>query len=425
LRDDRRQLKVTTQIEGAQLAAIPVPEPGLTPADMIARARALAPAIRADAPAAEKRGRYSEALHEQFRDAGFYRMLQPRYFGGYEFDIASFYRVIVEIATADPGIGWCLCLGAGHALQIGSYFEPEAQAEIFGSSGQFVAPLSIQGRESKPPCIARPDGDGYRVSGKWAYASGSPYSNFFMGGAQVGDNRDERIIVVVPRDSYEVLEDWGNVMGLKASGSNSVVIKDAWIPRNFTVPGLGPIDDGDTPGSRFHRNPMYAGQFMGFGAGELACSQVGAARAALAEFERIIKTSRPRFTPGVMKFEHHDWQRIFGLSMSMVQAAEAVLFRTGELYMEYSEAQVAGGDPFTPLKAWQLMGMQHQTTRLAWDAGLELFRAASTSNTGDGQPMQRFFRDLATFKNNGFHQPDFVAPEIARAYFGLPGEYLP
>jgi hypothetical protein len=72
----------------------------------------------------------------------------------------------------------------------------------------------------------------------------------------------------------------------------------------------------------------------------------------------------------------------------------------------------------------QMMGMHHQAIRLAWEAGLEFFRAASSSNALDGQPMQRFFRDLATFKNNATHQADFFAPEIARAYFGIPSAYV-
>lgn len=406
------------------IPAVPVPEPDLTPAEMIARAKALAPAVRADAPLAEKRGRYSEALHEQFRDAGFYRILQPRHFGGYEFSVATYFRIMVEIATADPGIGWCLTLGSGHALQIGSYYEPAVQARVFGPTGHFVAPLSLPGRESKPPCIAVPDGTGFRIKGKWPYASGSPYSTHLMGAAQVGDAVDTRVIVIVPREQCEVLEDWGNILGLKSSGSNSVVVDDAWVPGEFVLPleKFGPTENG-SPGSRFHGNPMYAGQFLGFGAGELTVSQVGAAKAALVEYERIIRTSRPRFAPGMMKFEHHDFQRIFGLAMSMILAAETLLVRSGELYVEYGAADIAG-DPFTPLKAWQLMGLQHQAIRLAWEAGLELFRAASSSNAVDGQPMQRFFRDLATFKNNAFHQADFVAPEIARAYFGLPGEIV-
>ena len=65
------------------------------------------------------------------------------------------------------------------------------------------------------------------------------------------------------------------------------------------------------------------------------------------------------------------------------------------------------------------MGIHHQVHRLAWEAGLEFFRSASSSNAVDGQPMQRFFRDLATFRNNATHQADFFAPQIAQAYFGL------
>jgi 3-hydroxy-9,10-secoandrosta-1,3,5(10)-triene-9,17-dione monooxygenase len=266
-------------VAAPQIPAVPVPEPHLTPDDMIERARALAPAVRADAPLAEKRGRYSEALHEQFRDAGFYRILQPRHFGGYEFDVPSYYRIMLEVTSADPGIGWCLTLGSGHALQVGSYFEPATQARIFGPTGHFVAPLSLPGHETKPPCVAVPDGSGYRVSGKWPYASGSPYSTHLMGAAQVGDDVQTRVIVVVPREDCTVLDDWGKILGLKGSGSNSVVVDNVWIPAEFALPleKFGPTGNG-TPGSRFHRNPLYAGQFMAFGAGELACSQVGAAR---------------------------------------------------------------------------------------------------------------------------------------------------
>jgi 3-hydroxy-9,10-secoandrosta-1,3,5(10)-triene-9,17-dione monooxygenase len=406
-------------------APLPVPEPNLTVDEMVDRAKSMKAAIRAEAPAAEKRGYYSAEMHETFRAAGFYRILQPRHFGGYEFDVPDYFRIMLEIGTADPGIGWGLTLGSGHALQIGSYFEPDVQAKIFGPDGHFVAPFSLPGRESKPPCVAAPDGDGFRISGRWPYASGSPYCTHFMGAAQVGANVDERVIVVVPRDQCEVLNDWGNILGLKGSGSNTVVIEDARVPADFVLPleKFGPGGNG-TPGSRFHRNPLYAGQFMGFAGGELAVSQLGAARASFEEYERIIRTSRPRFEPGQYKFEHYDFQRIFGTSMSTILAAEAGFIRSGELYMEYARAEVAGRDPFTPFKAWQLLGLHHQVIRLAWEAGLDLFRAASSSNAVDGQPMQRYFRDLATFKNNAVHQADFVAPEIARAYFGLPGKLV-
>jgi 3-hydroxy-9,10-secoandrosta-1,3,5(10)-triene-9,17-dione monooxygenase len=401
----------------------PLPDAAPTQEELIARAEALAPVVRAEAEAAEKRGYYSAELHKKFSDAGFYRIFVPRRYGGYEFDFPTYYRVMVTIASADPSIGWCLTLGTSHALHVASYYSPEAQEKIFGPTEDFVAPGSLPAR-AKAQCTARPDGDGYRIRGKWPYASGSPYSTHLIGAAHIENAPEKRLMMIIPRDQYEVLDDWGAILGLKGSGSNSIVVKDGWIPQEFALPmeQFGP-SGVETPGWRFHGNALYAGQFMGYAGGSLACSQVGAAKAAMAEFERIVRTSRAHYGPDVMKFEHPDFQRIFGLGMAMTLSAEALLLHTGYLYMEYAKGEIAG-DRFTMLKANQMMGMHHQAIRLAWEAGLEFFRAASSSNALDGQPMQRFFRDLATFKNNATHQADFFAPEIARAYFGIPSAYV-
>ena len=132
-------------MDATRATKVPVPEPDLKPEEMIARAQALRSMVREEAEAAEQRGYYSEALHNEFVKAGFYRCLQPRRFGGYEFDIRTFFKIMVEIASGDPGIGWCLCLASGHALQIGTNFDEAAQAKIFGQDGHFIAPYSPSG----------------------------------------------------------------------------------------------------------------------------------------------------------------------------------------------------------------------------------------------------------------------------------------
>lgn len=412
-------------MESATLpGSIPVPEPDLTAREMIERARQLQPRVREEAAAAEKRGYYSESLHEEFHKAGFYRILQPRRFGGYEFDIPTFFKVMIEIATADPGIGWCLCLGAGHSLMVAAHFSEQAQIELFGPVGDFIAPLSAGG--SGRDCAAVAVEGGYQVSGTWRYCSGVPYSTHFIGAAKLTDEagKKQTVLVVVPRGSYRILDDWGDILGLRASGSNSVVIDEAIIPPEF-ISTTGMVHDvtKPTPGSLVHANPMYRIVFLAFAAGELVCSQVGAAKAALADFERIIRTTRPRYAPQMMKFEHHDWQRIFGLAMATTDAAEAVLLRSGEEIMKLCRDNAAGTRPFNVAAALRVQSMQHQAARLAWEAGLECYRAASSTSAKDGEPMQRFFRDLATFKSNASHQPDFVAEQTARAYFGLPAGF--
>jgi 3-hydroxy-9,10-secoandrosta-1,3,5(10)-triene-9,17-dione monooxygenase len=402
--------------------SVRIPEPDLTPREMIARAKALRPLVRADAAAAEDRGYYSEDLHHEFLKAGFYRCLQPRKFGGYAFDIRTFFKTMIEISTGDPGIGWCLTLASGHALQIGSCFDEAAQAEIFGPEGHFIAPYSPSGPSPDAECVAVPGG--YRVKGKWRYCSGVPYSTHFLGLAPLkgephpGGPTKKLVTVVVPRAQYEILDDWHDMFGLRGSGSNSVVIKDAVIPPAFVNDRVfADTASGTTPGAGIHGNALYGGLFSAFGAGELACSQVGAAWAALEVFEKHIKEAKPLFSPRMFKYQHHDWQRIFGLALSMCNAAEAVLLRVGELYLEFAAAK-----RFTDAEAMQLWGMEHQASRLAWEAGYDLFRASSSQSIRDGQLMQRLFRDFATFRNNPAHQPDFTATRIAQAYFGLPME---
>ena len=404
-----------------------VPEPDLTSGQLIERARALRPMVQAEAQEAERRGYYSEALHNKFTKAGFYRCLQPRRLGGYEFSIRTFFKSMIEIAAGDLGIGWCLTLACGHALQIGTNFDEAAQARIFGPDGHFIAPYSPSGPSADAECVAV--AGGYRVKGKWRYASGVPYATHFMGlaplkGSHPGGPTRKLVTVVVPRDQFEMLDDWHDMFGLKGSGSNSVVIKDALIPQDFVDETIFADEgSGDMPGAKLHGNPLYNGIFMAFGAGELACSQVGAAWAALEEFEKHIRTTKPLLSSKpIFKYQHHDWQRIFGLALSMTYAAEAVLLRSAELYVEYAKARTERSGQFTQKETMLLMGMQHQASRIAWEAGYDLFRASSSTSIRDGQPMQRFFRDFATFRNNPVHQPDFAATRIAQAYFGLPIE---
>ena len=145
---------------------IPVPEPGLTPQEIIARAQALIPAVRDQQEEAERLGHHTDALEREFVEAGFYRILQPRRFGGYEFGLPTFWQAMLAVATGDPGTGWGLTLGAHHALVVGALFPEEGQRDIFGPPGLPVpAPPHAHG-------TAEPADGGFVVSGTWDYCSG-------------------------------------------------------------------------------------------------------------------------------------------------------------------------------------------------------------------------------------------------------------
>jgi len=115
---------------------LPIPEPDLTPAQVIERAAVLTPAIRAAQDEDDQRGCHSEAMDRDFRKAGLYRILQPKLFGGYEFDYPTFYRTMLNIARGNPGVAWCLALGATHGSLVASHWPERAQYELFGSTGE-------------------------------------------------------------------------------------------------------------------------------------------------------------------------------------------------------------------------------------------------------------------------------------------------
>src|SRR5471032_135725 len=104
------------------MSALPVaapvilpPEPELTPADMLGRARAMRETLRQRQAACEALGRIPEVTHGEFMKAGFYRILQPRCFGGYEFSFQTFVQVMVEVSRGCPESGWVLALVSAHA----------------------------------------------------------------------------------------------------------------------------------------------------------------------------------------------------------------------------------------------------------------------------------------------------------------------
>ena len=122
--------------------------------------------LRAEADEAEERGAYSPAMHQKFLDAGFYRCLQPRMFGGYEFDVPTFYKTMLEVSRGHPGAGWCLTLSASHPLIVASHWSEKAQRELFGPDGFYASP-------HRPPPLgtATPVEGGYIVDGVWDYCS--------------------------------------------------------------------------------------------------------------------------------------------------------------------------------------------------------------------------------------------------------------
>ncbi len=395
---------------------VPVPEPDLTPETVIGRARALIPAIRAQQDEAERLGHHTPELDRQFAEAGFYRILQPRRYGGYEFGLPVFWRVMLAVSAGDPGTGWGLTLGAHHALVVGAWFSEAGQRDIFGPFGDFRGP-----HRAPPVGTAEPADGGYVVSGTWDYCSGIAHATHFMGNAMVAGTSD-RIAVVIPRGQVTVLDDWGGgaTLGMNASGSNSVRADAVFVPAHRTAPADWTHGDTQAPGAALHGSPLYCGRIYAVYHAGLVIPVIGAARAALAEYEQIITTRQTYFPPQVPRYTHPDYQRPFGQALALTDAAEAIVLRAGEEYMERARRWAQGGAPFSREDDVRLYAMIQQAGQLAAHAVEIIFAAAGSSAAKRGTRLQRYYRDVAMYRGHIAAQDLTTAGELARVHFGLP-----
>jgi 3-hydroxy-9,10-secoandrosta-1,3,5(10)-triene-9,17-dione monooxygenase len=221
---------------------------------MIARATALRGTLRAAQADCEAQGRVSDAINAELIRAGFYRIIQPRCFGGYEFDVPTFHRVMMEIGRGCPETGWVLALTAGHPLLLAN-FSLAGQADIYGRAGEFRCPAAFN-----PPGSALPVPGGYRVTASWPSASGCDLGTHHMGSALVtgpdGKPTAQAIQVVLERSQYRIVDDW-HVMGMQGTGSKRIVAEDVFVPPQRTIFAVAP-GRGSEPAERpgLHANPM-------------------------------------------------------------------------------------------------------------------------------------------------------------------------
>ena len=201
-----------------------------------------------------------------------------------------------------------------------------------------------------------------------------------------------------------MLPDWGGdtTLGERASGSNTVVVSGAVVPEHHVVVFDWVEHDYTEPsaGNRLHGNPMYLGPVASFFHMEFVATVVGAAKAAVAEYERIITSRMTLHRPVIPRSEDPDHLGDLGMGITMADASEALLLKAGELYMDYCAATVEDGVPFTMEMDGRLYGMVQRAGEMASDAVGMLYRSAGSSAAMKGQRMQRYFRDVSMYRGH-------------------------
>ena len=403
------------------------PEPDLTPAELIARAVALRSRLVEQQAACEDRTYYSDELHEEFLRAGFYRIYVPRRFGGYEFDVPTFTRLLIELARGCVNTAWCMGLASAHALQIASWWDEQAQTEIFGDGDFRCASVAA------PIGPATPTDDGYELNGRVAYCSGIPFSTHYMGQAVLpGENEhglQRMLLFVASKSTWTMLDDWGDLLGMKGSGSQSITFEGARIPAHWGIEDTLMVDvdvSEGTPGLRLHGNPMYGGRALGCFTITLAAIMVGAAYNALDEYESMLETKLTPLPPMIPRKLDPDYQRWYGRALAKISTAEAAVLNAADQHMELCARFVETGEPYTYGDDHRIGCIAREVMLQAWETvQSDLFRTAGSSAGGKGQRLERLYRDMSIGGNSHRNTllRDWAFRELARERLGLPRDH--
>ncbi len=399
------------------------PEPGLTAETLIARAAAFRPQLIAEQQDSDRRGVYSDAMHEAFRAAGFYRILQPRMFGGYQLGPEVFLRVVKELAQGHPAAAWCFCLAASHGYFVASHYPPQVQAELFGPDGEFRSGQVVGPAGS----MARVEG-GYRVEGVWPFCSGAPVCTHFVLGslAPQPDGPPKHVFFTVPRQDFTILPDWGEgrFMGMQASGSNSIRIDGAFVPDRLVTPvnmmnSMDAFPDG-SQGYLLHRDPAYLFVALGWFHCEFGAIFSGTARAAVEAFAEMAR-SKPQLTnPMAKRMEDPFVQNLYGRVLGMADSAWALTLAGVRRYSELQERFAREGTPITAVDSYEVWGLAREACKLACEAVELVFHAAGATAGRTGNPLQGYFRDVEMYRLHIQNQP-LLPTARGTAAFGLAG----
>jgi len=395
------------------------PEPALTVDELLHRADALRPLLRERQAECEASGELSLDTNRRFLAAGFYRILQPRRFGGYEFALPDFIRVMIAVARGCSESAWVLALTSGHTV-LAAQLSETAQREVFGVHGDFRAP-----GVGMPTGVGVPADGGYRVQGAWDYASGCDLATHFFGSTMVHDPATKAPLgnawILFDRGQFKIVDNW-NVIGMQGTGSRRVVIEDAFVPADralWFLDGQGrPVRD--QPGHALHPNPMYHGWLAPLLISEVAAVSVGAARGALDIYEQILTAKKTNFPPFHARSQEAEFQRHFGEAQALIDTAEAALLKMTADYMDLSRHRVETGAPLDEEMERRLILMEQHIVCLAWDAVELMFRTSGTSAAAKSSPLGRALRNLAVVRTHVTLQLDHTATNAGRLHFRVP-----
>lgn len=375
-----------------------------TAAELVARARALAPSLRQRAVATEQAGRVADETVRDFEAAELCRIWIPKRFGGFEMDLETGLETCWEAAKGCASSAWCLSVWQQHSWIV-AHLPEQAQIETLGADVNFHigSVLSPRGKAKKVE-------GGYILSGRWPFASGCDHGWWIMLGATVVDDAGKEIpidgsvygkaksnarLLLLPMKDVANQGDW-KAAGLAGTGSHSIVVKDVFVPEHRTL-SIPDTVNGEAPGREIHASPLFRVPYYAFLVTSLASPAPGIAEGAL---EALVAGAEKRVLApmNLLQSKMVRTDRQIGDAASKIFASRQLFLANARRIMECGRTSAA----MSVQERADCRNNVALAVDLAYQAMETIFFAAGGSSLAIDNPIQRAMRDLHAVKAHYF-----------------------
>ena len=352
---------------------------------ILADVRDLGPSLAARAPDNDAARRLSPALVDELKAIGLFRMLVPKSHGGLQIEFPPSIDILAAVAAADGATGWTVMIGCETA-QLFSLL-PRASFDRVYAGG----PDTICGGAFAPHGKAVVEGGGYRVSGRWSFASGCQHADWLFGQCVVLENGSplpgpmpgapKLRCMVLPASQWQIFDTW-HTAGMRGTGSHDIGVDGAHVTEDWTFdlwfgqPSL--------------EGPSFAMPVLQFSM-HIGAVALGIAEGAIADLLALAGTRKVRLYAKAELADQPLFQYRLGHAEVDARAARAFLRSCAAAY--WAEAQAGAIDPMLFTRVLSTVAWVVETSTRVVDA---CYQAGGGSALYEKSPLQRRLRDIHT-----------------------------
>jgi alkylation response protein AidB-like acyl-CoA dehydrogenase len=363
----------------------------------IERARALAPQIAEAADEIERLRQLPERVFAPLAEAGLFHMMVPRSIGGGEVDPMTYVQALEAIAQADASTAWSMGQNSGCAMS-SAYLEPAVAREVFSPPHGILAWGPFAPASGRAVVVK----GGYKVTGRWSFASGSRHATWlgchvllFEPDGTPRKNAEGRPVLrtmVFAKSSAEIIDNW-QVIGLRGTGSDSYAINELFVPERYSFARDSAAELRETgPLFKFTSGMMYACSF--------SFVSLGMARASLDEFLRFANEKVPRFGQRTMAHNNVIQGEVARADAKIRASRAFILEAIGTLWDEALRGNRGTREQLRQLRlscTWAINQAQEVVNAA--------YNLAGAQAIFSGHPLERRMRDIHAGTQQGQGRP--------------------